>query len=46
MYRLKLSAEVTRPNMDVSSSHLEFGTVVCGQSKIVSVRLSNPYSVR
>lgn len=44
-YTVKLCAHVTRPKMDMSSNHLDFGSVLCGQCKIVTVRLSNPHTV-
>ena len=45
-YVLKLSADVTRPSMQLSSTQLDFGTVVCGQCRILSIRLHNPYHVK
>ena len=46
IYQLKLSAKVTRPSMELSSSHLDFGTVLCGQCKSITLRLTNPFAVR
>ena len=46
IYVLKLSAEVTRPSMQLSSTQLDFGTVLCGQCRIITIRLHNPYYVK
>ena len=46
MYPLKLTAEVTLPNMNLSESQLDFGKVMCGQCKIFTIRLSNPFPVK
>ena len=46
MYTIKLSAEVTRPSMELSSTNLDFGTVLCGQCKIITVRLHNTLFVK
>ena len=46
IYQLKLSAKVTRPSMELSSNHLDFGTVLCGQCKSITLRLTNPFAVR
>ncbi len=45
-YSITLSAEVTRPSMELSSAYLDFGTVVCGQCKIITIRLHNPLPVK
>ena len=44
-YSLRLSADVTRPTMEMSSTHLDFGKVMCGQCSIITVRLSNTHQV-
>ena len=46
LYPLKLTAEVTIPNMKLSQSQLDFGTVICGQCKIITIRLSNPLPIK
>ena len=43
---MKLSANVTLPMMEVSSSSLDFSTVLCGQCKIITVRLYNTRQVK
>ena len=45
-YSLRLCAEVTRPSMELSSHEMDFGQVVCGQCKIITVRLKNTRTVR
>lgn len=45
-YNMRLCADVTRPRMNLSVTQLDFGSVVCGQCKIMAVRLSNPYKVK
>lgn len=45
-YPLKLAANVTLPTMTVSSTHLDYGTVQCGQCKIITLRLYNTQLVK
>ena len=45
-YTVRLRAYVTRPKLDVSSTNLDFGIVVCGQCKIITIRLKNTHTVR
>lgn len=42
---LRARAEVTMPNMTVSTEKLEFGTVECGRCKVATVQLCNPLDV-
>ncbi len=46
MYPLKLTAQATQPGMSFSETYINFGTVVCGQCRIVTIRLTNPRPVR
>ena len=45
-YIIKLTADVARPKIELSSSMIDFGTVLCGQCKVVTIRLHNPYFVK
>ena len=46
VYVLKMVADVTKPKLELSRSHVDFGTVLCGQYKIITIRLNNPFSVK
>jgi len=46
LYRLRLKAIVTMPDMKISSDLLDFGSVVCGQCKVMTVQLHNYQPVR
>ena len=43
---MKVSATVTLPSMELSNNTLDYGTVVCGQCKIITVRLYNTQQVK
>ena len=45
-YGIRLSAVVTRPSMELFSTHLDFATVKCGQCKIITIRIHNPFHVK
>ena len=38
-------ADVTMPRIEVSSSKIDFGSIECGRSKVVSLQLFNPLDV-
>ena len=46
IYPLRLTAQVTLPMMEVSLQDLDFGTVLCGQCRIITLRLYNPLKVK
>lgn len=46
IYPLLLTAEVTLPMLEISSTTLDFGTVLCGQCRIITVRMHNPLQVK
>ena len=46
MYSIQLSAVVTKPSLKLSSSVLDFGIVKCGECKIITIRISNPFYVK
>ena len=46
VYSLLLSATVTKPALQLSRHEIDFETVVCGQCRIATVRISNPFHVR
>ncbi|XP_071959113.1 hydrocephalus-inducing protein homolog isoform X2 [Antedon mediterranea] len=43
---LRLKANVTMPDMQISTDSLEFGEVQCGQCKVITVQLHNNQHVR
>lgn len=46
LYSLRLKAIVTMPTMTISTDSLDFGSVVCGQCKVMTVQLYNAQPVR
>ena len=46
IYPLLLKAEVTLPMLEISSTTLDFGNVLCGQCRIITVRVHNPLQVK
>ena len=46
VYSLLLSATVTKPTLQLSRHEIDFGTVICGQCRIATIRISNPFHVR
>ena len=46
VYSIELIATVTKPSLQISRSEIDFERVICGQCKIVTVRISNPFHVR
>lgn len=46
MVRIKLCAEVTMPDMQISDDVLDFSEVKCGECKVVTVQLYNQQMVR
>ena len=43
---LRLKANVTMPDMEISSDVVEFGEVICGSCQIITVQLHNHKHVR
>lgn len=46
MFHLRLIANVTMPDLEVSDKALEFGEVKCGECKIATIQLRNPKEIR
>ena len=46
MVGLRLRAEVTMPDMEISTDTLDFGDVKCGECKVITVQLYNHKHVR
>ena len=45
-FGLRIKAVVTMPDMTVSTDSLDFGTVECGHSKVMTIQLHNQEQVR
>lgn len=43
---MRLMANVTMPDMEISSDVLEFGEVICGNCQIITVQIHNHKRVR
>ena len=46
MVNIRLKANVTMPDLQISSDVVEFGDVKCGECKIVTIQLNNHKEVR
>lgn len=46
LYGMRLKAFVTMPDMKISTDTLDFGSVVCGQCKVMTIQLHNYQPVR
>ena len=46
LFHLRLKANVTMPDLNVSNDTLEFGIVKCGECKIATIQLKNPQEIR
>ena len=46
VYSIELSATVTKPSLQLSRHEIDFETVLCGQCRIATIRISNPFHVR
>ena len=45
-YHLRLRGVVTLPDVELSSTEVDFETVLCGQCKIVTLRMRNDQHVQ
>ena len=45
-YHLRLRGVVTLPDVELSSTEVDFETVLCGQCKIVTIRMRNDQHVQ
>ena len=45
-YSVLLRGMAALPRMEISMTELDFGTVVCGQCKVITLRITNTQPVR
>ena len=46
VYWLHMTAIVTLPDLTLSTDHVNFDTIQCGQCKVITIRIKNPYHIR